>query len=710
MHDSIKILNYLNTQMKGVTKSNLKKNLDLNGSSKKTDKLLKILVERKVLCLKRKLYSLNRRYDLIIGQYVIINGVRIVAGKTLNDKQEKIEIPDIYRLDALIKDKVIVLKEGSIGRIVFVLEHGLKEVTGTYIENNGNGYVICDDDNIDRDIFIPSEYKNGAFPYDRVKVSIFPVSSTKKPEGEIIKVFVNNLNNYENHLTLDDILDINKINVSFPSKVTKQLKKLKLDTNDFYNRKDFTDEIIFTIDGEDSKDLDDAISIKRLNNGNYELGVHIADVSHYVEEGSPLDSEALNRGVSVYLINTVIPMLPPKLSNQLCSLNPNEKRLTLSCIMEINHEGIVVNSKVLESYICSKAKLNYTELNAYFEAKNPKFEKQHPNLIDSLAIMRELKDILAEKRIKRGSIEFSFSESKIELDEEGVPSSVKPYPRGYANDMIEEFMLITNETIANTYFRKAIPFIYRVHKAPTSEKCNNFINFIENYGYELEVEQDIEGNEVLKPKDIQKILDQVKGKPEELPIKLMALHSMTQARYQMLVGEEKPFHFGLATFDYTHFTSPIRRYPDLMIHRLIKEDLHSFTTYRNREETKDLLIYIAKQSSKKERIAQQAEEQYEEVKKAEYLEKQLNEHELIEYQGIITNILPNKVEITLDNTIVGYLPLPKDINYLFNTAKYQIEDKNKNVLYSLGQSIKVEVQKVNWDKLEIVFKEIKGSN
>lgn len=710
MHDSIKILNYLNIQEKGVTKSNLKKNLELTNSSKRIDKLLKILVERRVINLDRKLYSINRRYDIIIGQYVIINDKKIVAGKTLYDTQEKVEIPDIYKLDALIKDRVIVLKEGSIGRIVFVLEHGLKEITGTYIENNGKGYVICDNENVDRDIFIPEEYKNGAFPYDRVKVSVFPNSSTKKPEGEIIKVFINNLKDCENHLSLDDILDINKINTTFPSKVIKQLKKLKLQNSDFINRTDLTNEIIFTIDGEDSKDLDDAISIKQLNNGNFELGVHIADVSHYVEEGSPLDIEALNRGVSVYLIDTVIPMLPPKLSNQLCSLNPNENRLTLSCIMEINQDGIVINNKILESYICSKAKLNYTELNAYFDGKNNEFEEKYPELIESLTIMKELKNILSHKREERGSIEFSFSESKIELDSDKNPISVKPYPRGFANDMIEEFMLITNETIANTYFKKAIPFIYRVHKAPTSEKCNNFIKFINNYGYKLELtKSDYDESEILKPKDIQKILEQAKGNPEELPIKIMALHSMTQARYQMLVGEEKPFHFGLATFDYTHFTSPIRRYPDLMIHRLIKEDLHHFTNYRKREETKDLLTYVAKQSSKRERIAQQAEEQYEAIKKAEYMEKKLQEsqfeNEPSYYQGIVTNILSNKIEVTLDNTIIGYLPLSKNSKYNFNSEKYIIEDDKNNIIYSLGQSIKVEIHKINWEKLEIIFKE-----
>ena len=696
MHDAVKILKYLNTQEKGVTKSKIKKELSLSNSSKKTDKLLNILTERKLIKLDRKLYYLNRRFDIVIGQYITINNKKLVAGKDLFDNPEKIEVPDVYKLEALIKDRVIVVKSGTVGKIVFVLEHGIKNVIGTYIENNGIGYVICEDENIDRDILIENKYKNGAFPYDKVKVEIFPDASTKKPQGQIVKIFGTGYEE-ENHLSLEDILEINKINVSYPNKALKQLNKLSQEDikNSLFGRKDLTNEIIFTIDGIDSKDLDDAISIKRLDNENFELGVHIADVSHYVPEGSALDNEALNRGSSIYLIDTVIPMLPSKLSNQLCSLNPNETRLTLSCVMQINREGKVIESNIFESYISSRAKLNYDEVNAYFEKGNIEFENKYPYLLESLEIMRELKEILSETREKRGSIEFGFQESKITLDENNVPASVKPYPRGFANDMIEEFMLITNETVAFTYFNKNIPFIYRIHKSPTNDKYKRFVEFVNKYGYKVEEQEEV------TPKEIQLILNKVKGSDEELAINLMALHSMTQARYQMLGGEDDHLHFGLATYYYCHFTSPIRRYPDLMIHRIIKDDLHGVLGYRDNEETKDLLSYVAKQSSKRERISQQVEEQYEMVKKMEYMEMK----EGMKFSGIITSLHSNKIEITLDNTIVGVLLLPKNQNLKFNEKEYIIVDNAGKTIYELGKRLEVEMDSVDWSNVQIILKE-----
>jgi len=705
MHDVVKILEFLKNTEKGVTKSNLKKLIEFSNNSKKIDKLLKILTERKLIIEERKKFYLNGRYNIVIGQYVFIKNKPMVCGKSLDKIEEKIEIPNIYKLEALPKDKVIAIKQGNIGKIVFILEHDLGYIHGTYIENNGIGYVIPDNELIDRDIYIPYEFRNNVLPYDKVKVEILKDASTKKPEGKIMRVFGTGYDEETEKLSLEDILEINKINSIYPLKALKQVNKLKEEdiVNEIKGRKDFTNDIIFTIDGEDSKDLDDAISIKKLNNDNYLLGVHIADVSHYVKENSILDKEAFHRGTSIYLIDTVIPMLPPRLSNQLCSLNPNEIRLTLSCEMEIDKNGKVINSQISEGYIKSKAKLNYTEVNKYFLEKNKDFEEKYPELINSLNLMKELKNILSTKRKKRGSIEFYFPESQIILNKDKKVEKIIPYPRGFANDMIEEFMLITNETVAFTYFLKQIPFIYRIHKSPTNEKYNKFLDFVNKYGYKIEKTDDI------NPKKIQEILSKVENSDEKLAINLMALHTMTQARYIAFPVHNKTIetenfetellHFALATSFYCHFTSPIRRYPDLQIHRIIKDDLHGIIDIRKSSEMKDILSYIAKQSSKKERIADQVEEEYDSIKKMEYMETQYDKT----FEATITNLYTNKIEVTLTNTIVGYLYFSKKQNLKLNEKEFCILDDKNKVIYELGQVIQVELNTIDWKNFQILF-------
>ena len=681
MHDVLKILEYLTEHEKGATKSQLKRELSLS-KSKQVDQYIRVLVERKILVPHHKKLLRNFRFDLIIGTYE--DGY--VNGSILHGNRVKIRIPKEYRLEVLPKDQVLCIKNGDSGKIVFVLKHQLKSTTGVYIENQGKGYVIPD--SFDRDILVLE--KRHALPYDRVKIEILPDASTKKPTGVITRIY--NTETMETHCTLDDLLEINKIDKSYPKQAMKQLEKIQENISEEKRfREDLTEEIIFTIDGNDAKDLDDAISIKKLENGNYQLGVHIADVSHYVEEGSPLDQEALKRGTSIYLIDTVIPMLPFQLSNGSCSLNPNEERLTLSCEMEINTNGKVERSRIFESVICSHAKLTYEDLNAYFDGGNNTLSKQFSELLPSLHLMRELKEILTKNRENRGSLEFDFPESWIQLNQDKIPVSIQAYPRGFANDMIEEFMLIANETVAYTYFQKQLPFIYRVHKAPSKERMERFLQFVKECGYEFDIEP-----EDVTPKVVQEILNHVKGTNQELKIQLMALHTMTQAKYQMMEQETDLLHFGLATYYYCHFTSPIRRYPDLMIHRIIKADLHQMGHYWNTPDQKDRLTYIAKQSSKRERISAQVTEEYEMIKKMEYMEQHIDDL----FDGIICDVKKNKVEVLLDNTIVGTLCLEKQMELDEEHGKVLLHGKT---VYELGQRLSVSVKRVDWDHFSIVF-------
>lgn len=694
------LLKFLYKDNKGYTKSQLKTNLkELDITSKEFDKIVKILKDLKVLVKdKHKMYYLNRRFDYFEGTYVITKNKKFVSGVDLDGQKIQLDVSDINNNDAFYKDKVLAIKLGKNEcKIIYNFEHFNTKLTGIYMDSDTFGFVLLDNKNFNKDIHISLENKNGAMSYDKVEVEILPEIIGKNPEGKITKIY--NETYKDDVLTLDDILNRNRIEKKHSLKAINQIKKMisyeKSNINyELQRRKDLTNEVIFTIDGIDSKDLDDAISIKILPNNNYLLGVHIADVSHYVTENTKIDDEALERGTSIYLIDKVIPMLPPILSNDLCSLNPNQVRLTLSCEMEINKEGQVINSSIFESYIKSNAKLNYPQVTSFFEkTDNGEFEKKYPKIADSLIIMKDLMKILKRNRIFRGCIEFEAEESKIELNKEGKPISIKKYERSISNDLIEEFMLICNETVAEKYFNKQLPFIFRVHEIPREEKFEQLKNFVNKYGYNIDVDY-----ENLKPKDLQKLLFSIYNKKEYLPISLMTLRTMQQARYK----EFKNNHFGLATEYYTHFTSPIRRYPDLMIHRIIKEDLKKEISQFRKKELEDIVRYVAKECSKKERIADNIEKDYDNLKKAEYLENNFNI-----FQGIITNLNNDYIEVTLDNTIVGKVKLNKQF-FVFNEQEFVIKDKNNNIEFELGQILNIKVKKVNLINIEIYFEIIKN--
>ena len=447
-----------------------------------------------------------------------------------------------------------------------------------------------------------------------------------------------------------------------------------------------------TIDGEDAKDLDDAVSISKLENGNYYLGVHIADVSHYVKERSPLDEEALSRATSVYLIDRVIPMLPKKLSNGLCSLNPKVDRLALSCFMEIDKKGKVLNHKIEESVIRTNERMTYTDVTKILRDKDEELIEKYKDLYEDFLLMGELYEILNKKRLARGAIDFDFEECKIILDNKGKPVDIIPYERAIANRIIEEFMLVCNETVAEHMYWANTPFVYRVHEDPDTEKLEHFNEFIYNLGYTMKKTQDVH------PKNLQDIVNKVRGKKEETVVNTLLLRSMKQARY----SPECIGHFGLAAKYYCHFTSPIRRYPDLIIHRIIKKNLKVKLVEKTTRRFIGAVDYASIQSSERERVAQEAEREVDDLKKAEYMSKRIGEV----YSGIISSVTNFGMFVELPNTVEGLVhisELEDDFYHYDDRHMALIGERTKNV-YKLGDEVKVIVDRVDIDAHEIYFK------
>ena len=446
-----------------------------------------------------------------------------------------------------------------------------------------------------------------------------------------------------------------------------------------------------TIDGEDAKDLDDAVSIERLDNGRYRLGVHIADVSHYVREKNPLDKEALKRGTSVYLIDRVIPMLPKKLSNGICSLNPKVDRLTLSCIMVIDGSGKVLDHEIVESVIRTNERMTYTDVTKILKDNDPELSKRYDYLLDDFKAMEELCNILYKKRTKRGAIDFEFEESKIILNEFGKPIDIKPYEREIANRIIEEFMLVCNETVAEHMFWSHLPFVYRIHEDPDEEKLEKFREFIYNLGYI------VKWNGEVKPRNLQEILEKVMGKKEETVVSTLLLRSMMRAKY----SPECVGHFGLAAKYYCHFTSPIRRYPDLQIHRIIKEFINGKIDDDRSKKLTALVDYAARQSSETENIATEAEREVDDLKKAEYMLDRIGE----EFEGIVSSVTSFGMFVELPNTIEGLIHITAldDDYYIYDENHLCLMGERSKKIYRLGDFVKVRCSKVDIPNREIYF-------
>ncbi len=565
------------------------------------------------------------------------------------------------------------------GVVIKVLARGMNQIVGTYESSKTFGFVVPDNPRFGSDIFIPLERSKGAVAGHKVVVELTSYGDkVKKPEGKVIEI----LGHINDPGT--DILSIVRsydLPVEFSEKIMNQVERVGKEVSDadMAGRMDLRDWQMVTIDGEDAKDLDDAVSLT-MDGENYKLGVHIADVSNYVQEYSALDVEALNRGTSVYLVDRVIPMLPHALSNGICSLNAGVNRLALSCIMTINAKGEVIDHKIAETVICVDRRMSYTEVKKILEEQDAALREECKDLVPMFERMRELADILRKKRLKRGSIDFDFPETKVILDKEGNPIDIKPYDRNVATKIIEDFMLIANETVAQDFFWQEIPFVYRTHENPDSEKIQKLSTFINNFGYSLHIGQD-----EIHPKELQKLLMKIDGTDEEPLISRLTLRSMKQAKYTV----DCTGHFGLATNYYCHFTSPIRRYPDLQIHRIIKETLRGRMNAKRIEHYDKILPEVTKRSSEMERRAEEAERETIKLKKVEYMEDREGEV----FDGVISGVTEWGFYVELPNTVEGLVHITnlKDDYYQFYESTYELVGEATNKRYKLGQKVQVEL-------------------
>ncbi len=606
------------------------------------------------------------------------------------DREDDIFVKANDTMNAFYHDKVKVVitaeKNGgkrAEGKIVAIVEHEVKEVVGTFQKNRTYGFVIPDNAKINCDIFIPQEFMNGAVEGSKVVASISDYGSqSKNPQGKVTEVL--------GHIDDPgvDIMSIIKaydLPVEFPESVKKALNDIPdvVSEKDKAGRVDLRNVQMVTIDGEDAKDLDDAVSISK-EGPVYHLGVHIADVSHYVTEGSALDKEALKRGTSVYLVDRVIPMIPHKLSNGICSLNQGEDRLALSCLMDIDEKGNIVGHRICETVINVDRRMSYTSVKKILVDNDANEIMKYKELVPMFHMMEDAAELLRKKRFTRGSVDFDFPESKIILDKNGHPTDIKPYDRNVATKIIEDFMLAANETVAEDYFWQDMPFLYRTHENPDPEKMRKLATFINNFGYTLRLTDD------LRPKEIQKLLSEIEGSDAENLISRLTLRSMKKAKYTTeCVG-----HFGLAAKYYCHFTSPIRRYPDLQIHRIIKENLRGGLSPKRADHYDAILPDVAVQTSAMERRAADAERDTDKLKMAEYMEQFVGET----FDGVVSGVTAWGVYVELPNTIEGMVSVNNMKGfYTFDEEHYEMVGELGNRSYKLGQKVKVVV--IGTDKI-----------
>lgn len=661
---------------------------------------LKVLgyMERDGLIVKTRTehYGVPERMGLIVGK---LQGHQKGFGFLIPEiDRPDVFIPSSNMNGAMHGDKVMVkiLKEEDGGKkcegeIIRIIERANKNVIGIFEESKNFGFVVPDEKRMYQDIYVPKEKAKGAKTGDIVIVEILKWPDTRRsPEGKIVEILGKKGDRGIDILT---IIKKYRLPEEFPLKVQSYVDKIseEIPEEEYERRIDLRSLKIVTIDGEDAKDLDDAISIEKLSNGNYKLGVHIADVSHYVKEKNPLDKEALKRGTSVYLIDRVIPMLPKKLSNGMCSLNPKVDRLTLTCMMEIDRSGKVVDHEVFESIIKTSERMTYTDVTKILRDKDEELMKRYDYLLEEFNTMEELCKILYKKRIDRGAIDFDFEECKITLDKNGKPIKIEPYERAIANRIIEEFMLVCNETIAEYMFWANVPFVYRIHEDPDVEKLTHFNEFAHNLGYVVKMTQEIH------PKSLQGIVEKAKGTREETVINTLLLRSLKKARY----APESVGHFGLAARYYCHFTSPIRRYPDLIIHRIIKEYINGKINDKRINKLMDEVSVASVQSSEMERLADEAEREVDDLKKAEYMSERIGEV----YEGIISSVTAFGMFVELPNTIEGLIHIStlNDDYYIYDEKHLCLIGERTKKKYKLGDIAKIKVDKVDIDAHEIFF-------
>ena len=642
-------------------------------------------------------YGLVEKMNLVVGK---IEGNEKGFGFLIPDDKTKedIFIPAEDMNGALHGDRVIlrIISRGAPGKkeegeVIRILERTNDTIVGTFESSKNFGFVIPDDTRLAYDIFVSKSDINGAKTNQKVVVEItrWP-EKRRNPEGKIVEIL-----GYVGEKGTDilSIIKQFKLPEEFPQKVQIQANSIEqtVPQEEIEKRVDLRELNTFTIDGADAKDLDDAVSIEKLSNGNYKLGVHIADVSHYVKERTALDKEAYKRGNSVYLVDRVIPMLPKELSNGICSLNPDKDRLTLSVLMEIDKSGNVVDHEIVEGVIKSKARLVYEDVSDLLEKDDEKALRKLEGVSEDLRMMEELCHILYEKRERRGSIDFDFPEAMIILDEDGIPVDIVKEDRRIANRMIEEFMLVCNETIAEHFYWADVPFLYRIHEEPDMERIEEFNKFIHNFGYV------IKGSQEVHPKELQLLTKEVKGKKEETLINTLLLRSLKKARY----SSEEDIHFGLAAKYYSHFTAPIRRYPDLQIHRIVKSYISGRLNSDEQDRLNVLLPKVADHTSITERTAEEAEREVEDLKKAEYMSTRIGNS----YEGIISSLTHFGMYVQLDNTIEGLVHFSNMIDdyYYFDEDKYYIIGEHTNKIYRLGDTVNITVINTDLVKRNIDF-------
>jgi len=578
------------------------------------------------------------------------------------------------------------------GRIVRVIKRNLSTVVGEIYFKKGIGHIIPDDKKLKLNIEIPKNKNLGSVDGHKVVVEIESISKNKCV-GKVIKIL-----GHKNDPGVDIISVVEKyeIKYEFDPEVIEQLDSVpeEICEADKKGRRDLTDQMIFTIDGDDTKDIDDAISVEKLDNGHYKLGVHIADVSYYVREGTPLDNEAMERGTSVYLVDRVIPMLPHKLSNGICSLNPDVERLAMSCVMEVDEKGQTVDYDIFESVIKSRIQMTYKKVNKIL--KGEETPEGYEPYVDSLLLMKELSNIIRKGKLERGYIDFDTDEAKVLVDEEGIPTDVVLRDKGPGQELIEDFMIQANECVATHIFYMNLPFIYRVHEYPKEDKINEFLVFVRSLGYQIP--KDIRD---ISPKSMQKLLYFLKDKKEYKVLSSLLLRDMQKAIYL----PQNLGHYGLASKCYTHFTSPIRRYPDTTVHRLLRTYLFNKQmdndTIRHWEEK---LVYVADHSSVKERASVDCEREVDDMKMAEYMEKHIGET----FTGMISSITNFGFFVELDNLIEGLVRLT-DLNgfYDYNEENQMLVDKRAKNFYRLGDKVEVKVVRASKEEKEIDFQVIK---
>ncbi|MCI8638864.1 MAG: ribonuclease R [Coprococcus sp.] len=601
-------------------------------------------------------------------------------------EQEDIYIPEEEKNGAMQGDEVEAALTGETsgkrkeGKILRIVNRGTRTLVGYFEGRKNFGFVIPDNARYLEDIFVPIEKTKGAVTGHKVVVELTSYGGEgKKPEGKIVEIL-----GHVNDPGVD-ILSIVKaydLPTEFPEKVLNQAEKADKPVSeaDMSGRRDLRTWQTVTIDGEDAKDLDDAVTLTK-EDGRYVLGVHIADVTNYVQENSAIDREALKRGTSVYLADRVIPMLPHALSNGICSLNAGEDRLALSCIMTIDEKGDVTDHEIVETVIHVDERMSYTSVKKILEDADEEECRRYKGLIPMFERMKELSRILREKRHKRGAVDFDFPESKMILDQEGTPLEIRAYERNTATRIIEDFMLLANETVAEDYFWQELPFVYRIHEAPEEEKMKKLVTFLQNFGYTIHVPR---GQEI-HPKEVQKLLDKIEGTHEEAMISRLTLRSMRQAKY----SPDNAGHFGLSTRYYTHFTSPIRRYPDLQIHRIIKDNIRGRMSEERRGHYERILPEVTAQASSLERRADEAERETLKLKKVQYMTQFYGQ----EFDGVISGITKWGMYVELDNTVEGMIHVSNmtDDHYDYDETRYQMVGEHLGKVYELGQRVRVRV-------------------